>query len=236
MDLTNPSKRSTANWWIWGGTVFMIVLLMFLDHLVGMHSILRYVDRLRSSHWAAALFTLVYIASYSTLPLGFMPIASGAIFGFAKGALIANIAENMGAFIPFLVTRKFSRKTFSPAPPASGASKYLDPAMSNFWSVFVGRFIGLPHYVVINYAAALSGLRLRSYLVANFFGMLLWLLSITYFSDRLWAATINGGEAVFRHKLLVALWPLLIIKIVTLVVLYFLKKVRSKPGLRTSAV
>jgi uncharacterized membrane protein YdjX (TVP38/TMEM64 family) len=228
MDLTDPQKRSRVNWWIWGGTAFMIGILYVLDQLVGFHVILRFITHLRHSRFAIVFFTLAYIADYSTLPLGFMPIASGAIFGFAKGAVIANIAENMGALIPFLVTRVFSRQTAAPAASDASASKYLDPAMGNFWSVFVGRFIGLPHYVVINYAAAFSKIRLRDYVVANFFGMLLWLLSITYFSDRLWAATITRGEAVFRHRLLVALWPLLVIKIVTLVALYFLKQAKDK--------
>ncbi len=202
----------------------MILLLFLLDHLIRLHVILQFIGRLRHNRFAAILFALIYIADYSTLPLFFFPIASGAIFGFSKGVLIANIAENLGALIPFLVIRKFSRRHASATVPLAEQSKYLDPALGNFWSVLVARFIGLPHYVVINYAAAFSSIHLRKYIAANFLGMLLWLVSITYFSDRLWTATIKGGEAAFRHKLLVALLPLLVIKALTLIILYFMKR------------
>jgi len=123
---------------------------------------------------APLLYILLYIAVVAfSLPGGLvMTISGGLLFGAIFGALYAVIGATVGATALFLIA-KSSLGDFLLAK-AGGAVKnmqagFADNALSY---MFVLRLVPLFPFFLVNLAPAFLGVRLRTYVIATFFGIM----------------------------------------------------------------
>lgn len=158
------------------------------DALVGM------VEALRTNPWAWLEFLIAYTLSSVIWPVVLFPIAGGVVFGFWKGLLLNTLAANLGAWVTFGIARGFGRDVVRRL--IRGSLERFDAAVSRqgFLAVFLIRFVGFPPYVVVNYWAGLTGVRVRDYVWGSFLGMLPWTIVLTYFAQTLWDLATTAGR------------------------------------------
>jgi len=123
---------------------------------------------------APLLYVILYIAVVAfSLPGGLMmTISGGLLFGAIFGALYAVIGATIGATALFLIA-KSSLGDFLLAK-AGGAIKkmqagFADNALSY---MFVLRLVPLFPFFLVNLAPAFLGVRLQTYVLATFFGIM----------------------------------------------------------------
>jgi uncharacterized membrane protein YdjX (TVP38/TMEM64 family) len=133
------------------------------------------------SAWVAAhgalaplLYILLYIAVVAfSLPGGLvMTISGGLLFGAMPGALYAVIGATIGATALFLIA-KSSLGDFLLAK-AGGAVKKMQAGFSDnaLSYMFVLRLVPLFPFFLVNLAPAFLGVKLRTYVIATFFGIM----------------------------------------------------------------
>jgi uncharacterized membrane protein YdjX (TVP38/TMEM64 family) len=178
-------------------------------HYFNLASVVRLTARIKTNPWAPLLFTVTYTASCIVWPLTLFPVVAGVLFGFWEGFLLNTIAANLGAWITFFIARWFGRDWVGRL--MKGTLKAFDEKTTQhgFWAILTFRLIAVPPFLVTNYAAGLSGIRVRDYTLASFLGMLPWTVAFTYFADTLWAALTTAGEQGFQKAAGHYFWPVL---------------------------
>lgn len=172
-----------------------------------LESVVRLVERIKNNPWVPVLFTATYIASCVLWPLTIFPVAGGVLFGFWKGFLLNTLAANVGAWITFFIARQFGREVVGKF--MKGSLKTFDERATRhgLWAVFAFRMLGFPPFLVTNYGAGLSGVRVRDYVLGTFLGMLMWTAVFTYFADTLWEALTTAGAQGFQEAAGRFFWP-----------------------------
>lgn len=180
-----------------------------LRSTLSIENIVRLVERIRENPWAPLIFVGTYVLSCVLAPLTIFPVVGGVLFGFWKGFLFNTIAANVGSWITFFIARKFGREAV--AKLMRGRFKTFDESVAKqgLWAIFSLRMIGFPPYLVANYAAGLSGVRVRDYVLATFLGMLIWTLILTYFANTFWEAIVVSGTEGFQKAFGRYFWPVL---------------------------
>ena len=131
--------------------------------------------------WVAAttlLASFLYMASYivvAALALpgaAFLSLAGGFLFGTGFGAGLIAIGATIGATVIFL----FARSLFGDRALAKVAAQYpqlVHGIRENAWSYLLAmRFLPLFPFFLVNLAAAVVGVRLSTYMLTTFFGMM----------------------------------------------------------------
>lgn len=150
------------------------------DHL-SVDSVLGLFDRLRQAWWAP----LALIGSYVLLlPIGFpatpMMIAGAAVFGPVWGSVYNLIGTYLGGTATYFLGRALGRDFV-----AHFAGKRLKKiertvARRGFWSLVGIRFLPLP-FPLVNYTAALAGVRPAVFLLTTAIGMVPTITIWTFF-------------------------------------------------------
>jgi len=150
-------------------------------------------DRLRQVWWAP----LALVASYVVLlPFGLpatpLMIAGGAVFGSALGTVYNLIGTLLGGALTFYLGR-FLGRDFA-AHFGGKRLKKLERTLARrgFWSLVGIRFLPLP-YTVLNYTAALAGVRPALFLVTTAIGLTPTIALYTVLYATL-ARAATGGE------------------------------------------
>jgi uncharacterized membrane protein YdjX (TVP38/TMEM64 family) len=91
--------------------------------------------------------------------------------------------------------------------------------MEGFKTVLILRLIGVPPFIISNYALGLSGVRQVDFLTATMIGILPWMGIVTYLARSLWQAVLIGGNEGLAKALVHALGPLVIVSIVIVAIL-----------------
>lgn len=118
---------------------------------------------------------VVYIAATVLLiPGSALTIASGTLFGFATGFLVAFTGANLGALAAFFLARTRLRARVSAWAQGNGKFRRLDRAIGQegFRVVFLSRLSPALPFTVLNYLFGLTAVRPGAYLLANVLGML----------------------------------------------------------------
>ena len=167
-------------------------------HYLNVQSVVALVERIRTNPWAPLIFIGAYTASCVLWPLSAFPVAAGVLFGFWRGFLFNTIAANLGAWITFYIARQFGREAVGKF--MKGSLKAFDEQSTRhgFWAIFTFRMLGFPPFLVTNYGAGLSGVKVKDYVMGTFFGMLVWTVVFTYFADTLWKALTTAGSQGFQ--------------------------------------
>ena len=121
------------------------------------------------------LFVAAYIVStVAVLPGVVLTLAAGFVYGPLWGLAIASPASVAGATAAFLLGRTVLREWATRKIGASSKAKAIDTAVTRngFKIVMLLRLSPLVPFNLLNYALSLSRVRLSTYVVASFLGML----------------------------------------------------------------
>lgn len=122
--------------------------------------------------WGPAVFFAAYLGlALIPCPKALLTAAGGALFGLVPGAALALSAALVGAVVSFGLGRVLGREAVDRI--ASGRLAQVDARLRDHGlaAVLVVRLVPLFPYIVINYAAGLSGVRFRHYLLGSAVGM-----------------------------------------------------------------
>ena len=156
-------------------------------------------ERLSDSPWAA----VVLLALYAVLaPLG-MPmtpliIAGGIVFGRFWGALFNTLGCMLGAAISYQLARLLGREFVQRV--AGKRLKRVETLLRRrgFWSLVGVRFMPVP-FPVINFGAALAGVRFGTFLLTSLLGLLPAMLIYTSFAAGIFDVARGGDREQLRR-------------------------------------
>jgi uncharacterized membrane protein YdjX (TVP38/TMEM64 family) len=129
------------------------------------------VGRLRETWWAPALLVGGYVVlSPLGVPATPLMIAGGVVFGAAAGSIYNGLGVFLGAAATFFLGRILGRDLVSHL--AGRRLRRVERAIARrgFWSLVAVRFIPLP-FPLVNYGAALAGLRPALFLATTAIGI-----------------------------------------------------------------
>jgi uncharacterized membrane protein YdjX (TVP38/TMEM64 family) len=123
---------------------------------------------------ASAAYVFVYVGAVAvSLPgAAFLTLAGGFLFGAPLGALLTAVGATIGATIVFL----FAKSLFGTLVVDRLGAQYpnlVEGIRENSWSyLLVLRFVPLFPFFLVNLVAAFVGVKLSTYLLTTFFGIL----------------------------------------------------------------
>lgn len=165
---------------------------------------------------AGTLAPLLYVvflivqAVVAPLPAPAVAMAGGYGFGVVEGFFLTWVGSLAGGVISFGISRLFGRRFVA----ESGRAGRLDRFVEEHGAVliFVLRLIPLVSFDAISYAAGLSSIRFRSFLLATALGMMPGTFAFVYLGGsepglRTWAvllglAVLAGAAYVFQRRFL----------------------------------
>lgn len=122
--------------------------------------------------WAAAGFSVVYaVVTLTPVPKNLVSIAAGVVWGLPVGFVIVYAGAIAGAAAGFGISRVLGRAVIERLTGARMAA--IDRALGNRGTAAVigTRLVPVIPFTVLNYAAGLTGVRLRHYLVGTAVGI-----------------------------------------------------------------
>ncbi len=123
--------------------------------------------------WGVLAFVGVYAAlTLTPFPASALTIASGLLFGLAAGAAIVVFAATLGAWLAFLLARSLGRDGVSRIQWARVASIDAMLERRGLISVLLVRLVPLFPFMAVNYAAGLSAVRQRDYVLGTAVGII----------------------------------------------------------------
>jgi uncharacterized membrane protein YdjX (TVP38/TMEM64 family) len=155
--------------------------------------------------WSPLVFVPLYAVGVAFGLPGTIPtLAGGAIFGVARGMLFNTLGANIGALLAFLVARFLGRDFV--ARLLKGRAAALDEKIGErgFGTILYLRLIPLVPFNALNFAAGISRVSLRHYVLGSLIGMLPGTLVYTYFADALIRGTAEARREAFLHFLVAA--------------------------------
>jgi uncharacterized membrane protein YdjX (TVP38/TMEM64 family) len=166
-------------------------------------------DRLRETWWAPAAL----LASYVILcPLGVpatpMMIAGGVVFGTVLGSVYNVVGVFLGGVATYYLARFLGRDFVLHL--AGRRLKKVERAIARrgFWSLVGIRFLPLP-YPLVNYCAALAGIRPALFLTTTAIGLIPGVVLFTYFASTLSKLAEQDRSGVYLQLALASLLLLL---------------------------
>ncbi|MDZ7885477.1 MAG: TVP38/TMEM64 family protein [Mycobacterium sp.] len=122
--------------------------------------------------WGVVGFVAVYAgATLTPFPASALTIASGLLFGLAVGAAVVVFAATLGAWVAFLLARSLGRDGVSRIRWARIATIDAMLERRGLISVLLVRLVPLFPFMAVNYAAGLSAVRQRDYLLGTAVGI-----------------------------------------------------------------
>lgn len=158
---------------------------------------------LRAVWWAPlALIGLYVVLSPTGLPVSPLIWAGGIVFGIWWGWLYNFIGALLGASASYLLARALGRDLVLHVASASlleRVERILE--RHGFWTLVRVRFLPIP-FAVINYGAALAGIRWPVFISSSTLGLAPSMVIWTYFGYALFSVTTADRTEVVRNLLL----------------------------------
>lgn len=192
-----------------GLAFFFRKILLF--HFLSLPDIIHWVERARSNPVLTLLFYALFVFGVMFLPITLFPIVGGVLVDFSWALPLNLAAATCGAFFSYLSTRTLGRERIHNFLKGRWAIVDHLTGQQGFKSVLLLRLIGIPPFIVTNYALGLSAVRPRDFVLGTLVGILPWMAIVTYAADSLWQAAVVGGEHGFRAALLDLVTPLMLI-------------------------
>ncbi|MCZ4077713.1 TVP38/TMEM64 family protein [Rhodococcus sp. H36-A4] len=123
--------------------------------------------------WGIVAFVVLYVVLSATpFPASALTIASGLLFGLAVGATVVVVAATGGAYLGYWAARALGRGSVERTE--WGKLRRLDDMLGRrgLMSVFIVRLIPLFPFSVVNYAAGISAVGQREYLLGTAAGII----------------------------------------------------------------
>jgi uncharacterized membrane protein YdjX (TVP38/TMEM64 family) len=145
--------------------------------------------------WGRVVFIFAYaIATLLVLPSTAFNLAGGALYGLAEGMLLTSIAAVLSAIAGFILTRHFgSQYLKAQIPQMSEVNQQL--ANTGLSYTFAARLLPLIPYGIVSFAAGLSEIKRRDYLLGTIAGTPIGLLPYVWLGSA-------GMQALSKHDLL----------------------------------
>lgn len=205
--------------------VFLVILYKKYLSGIGVEDIRIWVD-------GFGIFApIAYMVLFALLPIAFFPVpvlavAGGIVFGLLKGTVFTLIGAWLNSAIMFVMAKFFAREMvlnfLKKRLPEKWWNKFIEADdKSSFFVIFVMRLIPAIPYNVINYAAGLSGISFRNYILATMIGIFPGTLVFINIGDK--ASDISDPKFIISIALLV---------ILTVVSLILAKRINSDKDVR----
>ena len=191
-------------------TGFAVLRLTPLADLLTVEKISALFDRLRETWWAPALLIATYVV---LCPLGVpatpMMITGGIVFGTALGTLYNLLGTFLGGAATYYLARVLGRDFVLHL--GGKKLKKVERAISRrgFWSLVGVRFLPLP-FPLVNYCAALAGIRPGLFLPTTALGLAPIVFLFTYFADTLSRLAEQDRSGVYLRFVAASLGMLLL--------------------------
>ena len=184
---------------------FLIFRFTPLHELLTKDRMIALMADLRSAWWApVALIGLYVVVAPSGLPISPLIWAGGIVFGIWWGWLYNFVGALLGASASYLLARALGRDLVLHVASEAlleRVERILE--RHGFWTLVRVRFLPIP-FAVINYGAALAGIRWPVFIASSTLGLAPSMVIWTYFGHAIFSVTTaNRGEIV--RNLLVAL-------------------------------
>lgn len=184
---------------------FLVFRLTPLNEILTRDRMIALMAELRSAWWApVALIGLYLVVSPSGLPVSPLIWTGGIVFGVWWGWLYNFLGALLGATASYLLARALGRDlVLHVASEAllNRAERILE--RHGFWALVRVRFLPIP-FAIINYGAALAGIRWPVFITSSTLGLAPSMVIWTYFGYAIFSVTTaNRGEIV--RNLVVAL-------------------------------
>ncbi|MDH3253584.1 MAG: TVP38/TMEM64 family protein [Acidobacteriota bacterium] len=185
-----------------------VIRLTPLGEFVDRERLTHLLERLRETAWAApALIALYVILAPLGVPVSPLILTGGAVFGPITGWLLNIIGALLGAIITFFIGQTMGRDLVIHVVSTENLKRAEDLLENHgFWAIVRIRFLPIP-FALVNYGAALAGVRFGSFLVATALGLAPSLVIYTTLSYALVTVTAEDriGVAVIGATAIVTL-------------------------------
>jgi uncharacterized membrane protein YdjX (TVP38/TMEM64 family) len=198
------------------GVVCVVVLvLVFTGWGASLWEVFSDRERLqRVLEGAGALAPLLFVALLvvqavvAPLPAPALAIVGGYGFGVLEGFFLTWLGSLIGGVISFALSRRFGRGFVAGSARAARLDRFMEEHGAIL--IFVLRLIPLVSFDAISYAAGLSSIRFRAFLLATALGMMPGTFAFVYVGGsgsglRTWAvllglAVLAAGAYVFQRR------------------------------------
>ncbi|HEY9604524.1 MAG TPA: TVP38/TMEM64 family protein [Allocoleopsis sp.] len=153
-------------------TVFCIVVTGLAVYLLGgVDAALLQRWLKQAGIWAPIIYVTLYtVATILILPSTPLNLTGGAIFGLWWGTLWTSIGALMAAVVAFAFTRTVGRKTISQRLAGRWQAMEAEFYQGGLFYMFAIRLLPIIPYGLVNFAAGLTSIRFRDYLVGTMLG------------------------------------------------------------------
>ena len=175
----NPLKEK----WFWGCLILIgIILCQIQFNLIQtIPTIIQWIESLGII--GMSLFVLVYIlACIFLIPGSPLTVGAGAVFGFWTGLILVSVGSTLGAVAAFLISRYLARGFIEKKIDKSHKFSAMDMAIKREgWKIiFLARLSPIIPFFLLNYALGLTKIRLRTYIISSWAGMIPGTVLYTY--------------------------------------------------------
>ena len=173
--------------------------------------------QLRTAWWSPiALIGLFIVLSPTGLPVSPLIFAGGVVFGVWWGWLYNFIGSLFGATVSYLLARALGRQLIEHIAGRTLLEKVESVLEKHgFWNLVRSRFLPIP-FAVINFGAALAGIRWPVFISASALGLAPAMVIWTYFGYAIFSVTSEGRQAVVRNLIILIVGALLVTFLVPL--------------------
>lgn len=182
-----------------------------LGSVLSQDSLISLFETFRTSPWAPlALIGLFVVGSPLGIPASPLILAGGAAFGLYYGWLYNFIGTVLGAASSFLLAKALGRE-FMVHFVGEKRLKKIEGLLDRhgFWTIVRSRFVPVP-FVITNFAAALVGVRLGTFIGATAVGLAPSMLIYTYFGKALYDVAGKNRQEVLGKLVVVIILLLLL--------------------------
>jgi uncharacterized membrane protein YdjX (TVP38/TMEM64 family) len=174
--LSKTSRRSAAvRALVLAGVVLLALVAVRwtpLAEIVDREQLTSLLEQLRETSWAGPVLVVLYVVIAPLgIPISPLVLAGGAVFGLFVGWALNLLGALLGAVITFLVGQRMGRDLVVHLVGTSRlqrAEELLE--QHGFWAIVRIRFLPIP-FALVNYGAALAGVRLGPFVVATTLGL-----------------------------------------------------------------
>ena len=175
----NPLKEK----WFWGCLIVIGIILcqVQFDLIQTIPKLIQWIESLGII--GMSLFVLVYIlACILLIPGSPLTVGAGAVFGFWKGLILVSVGSTLGAAAAFLISRYLTREFIERKLNKSHKFSAMDMAITREgWKIiFLARLSPIIPFFLLNYALGLTKIRLHTYIISSWAGMIPGTVLYTY--------------------------------------------------------
>lgn len=157
--------------------IFLLTVFCIVATGVGVY-LLGGIDQAQLQHWlkSAGLWApVIYVALYTVgtvliLPSTPLNLSGGAIFGSWWGTVWASVAAIIAAVVAFAFTRTVGREVVSRKFAGRWEAMDAEMCQGGLFYMFAIRLLPIIPYGLVNFAAGLTSIRFKDYLVGTVLG------------------------------------------------------------------